>query len=459
MSTSARDYQNVLMELLEGSPDAAILASRSGEIKYANSYAEQLFGYGAGEMQKVNLNLLFTPLQEQADAQPEEHQEGRARVCDGYGRRRDGTTFLAEMRSGSETGPEGNWRFYTMHDVEERRRVEGALRESEERFSMAFQSAPVAICLTTLAEGRFLDVNESFTRLTGYRREEITGLTVNELKVFHSPLQRESELARHGRFENLNLQIRTKEGKIRDTLASAEVIDLIGEQCVLEMFADVSERRRLEREVLEAAAREQRRIGQELHDDLGQQLTAVAAFAEMIEEKLEAGDSTLHKYAFQMNKMLREARESARRLSHQLSPVSIPGPSLSIALERLAARTEKAFGIRCSLRGGGAEVADDVAFQLYRIAQEAINNAVKHAAPQTVTIDFARRKSRVVLRIEDDGKGIPENAAAVGGWGLRTMQYRADVIGASLEVKRRSRKGGTTIACVLEWEAKPADLV
>src|SRR5690606_20316966 len=110
------------------------------------------------------------------------------------------------------------------------------------------------------------------------------------------------------------------------------------------------------------------------------------------------------------------------------------------------------FGVPCKFRTKGTvELADNAAAtHLYRIAQEAVNNAVKHAEAGAITVSLTRQQGRLHLRVEDDGQGIPDGAfAEAGGLGLRTMRYRADLIGASLDI-RRCRSGGTCVECSLE---------
>jgi PAS domain S-box-containing protein len=145
-----------------------------------------------------------------------------------------------------------------IHDITDRKRAEEALRESEERFAKAFRASPVASCITTLAEGRYLDVNDSFVRLLGYTREEAIGRTSMDLQLWANSSDRArvaQYLLEHGAIYDFESRTRTKSGELRDTLTSLELIDIAGERCILTLFHDITERRRAEEALRESEER------------------------------------------------------------------------------------------------------------------------------------------------------------------------------------------------------------
>jgi signal transduction histidine kinase len=215
------------------------------------------------------------------------------------------------------------------------------------------------------------------------------------------------------------------------------------------MFYDITERKRLEREILEIAESERRRIGQDLHDGLGQQLTGIAFLSRILERNLE-GVSAEH--AAQMHRiadLVAQAINYTRNLSRMLSPVDIPADGFTDALRRLAESTSEFSHVECRLDCSGdlPLSSNSAATHLYRITQEALTNALKHASPTEIVIELLAQEKQGVLRITDNGKGISKSTAEnSSGLGMRTMEYRSNVIGAALSVRAR-RGGGTIVEC------------
>jgi signal transduction histidine kinase len=208
------------------------------------------------------------------------------------------------------------------------------------------------------------------------------------------------------------------------------------------------ERVRLEREVLETTERERRRIGQELHDGLGQQLTAASLAANGLITALERAAPGLAPQAENVARQLRESIAEVRSLSHGLAPVALQDEGLMNALHELAETTVSSARIRCVFEcPQPVQVADEaLAGHLYRIAQEAVNNALKHAAPREIRIGLERRKERLVLEVDDDGDGLSEVAPNGEGIGLRLMRHRARLVGGELEIGSPPA-GGTRVSC------------
>jgi signal transduction histidine kinase len=204
---------------------------------------------------------------------------------------------------------------------------------------------------------------------------------------------------------------------------------------------------RLEREVLDISEGERRRIGHDLHDGLGQRLTAASMCTNALVAALQSGEADLAPRAEEVGRNIREAIAEARSLSHGLAPVSMEDDGLMSAFEALA-RSASHGGVRCvfdcpvPVRVENAEVAG----QIYRIAQEAVNNALKHASPAEIRIGLLVRDGSIILEVDDDGSGFPEDQAEKGGIGLRVMHYRARAIGAELETGSPPA-GGARITC------------
>jgi signal transduction histidine kinase len=213
---------------------------------------------------------------------------------------------------------------------------------------------------------------------------------------------------------------------------------------------DITERKRLEAEVLEISANERRRLGHELHDGLGQYLTGVALKTKALEEELAAEGSKQIRRAKELVALMSRAISQSRTLAHGMDPVHVEANGVVAALENLAAQAQDMFGIQCAFacRQERLAVSPQTAIALYRITQEAIHNAITHGQPQRIQVELALEGEQLRLRIQDDGKGFALDGKPKGGMGLRIMQYRAGSIGGNLNV--RSRLGsGTQIECLV----------
>ncbi|MHC4625018.1 MAG: PAS domain-containing sensor histidine kinase, partial [Planctomycetota bacterium] len=213
---------------------------------------------------------------------------------------------------------------------------------------------------------------------------------------------------------------------------------------------EIEQRKRLESQILNVSEREQRRIGRELHDSIGQQLTGIAFMTKVLEQKLACKSiSEAHEVA-EIAKLVNEATDQARGLAKGLHPVDLDADSLMSALAELAANTEHLFGIRCTFKCEQPVLVDDAetAVSLYRIAQEAVTNAVKHGKTEDIRLNLDWGHDKCHLRIANDGLDFPEEARVAGsGMGLQIMNHRAEMIGGSLDVQKGAR-GGTVVTCV-----------
>jgi PAS domain S-box-containing protein len=217
---------------------------------------------------------------------------------------------------------------------------------------------------------------------------------------------------------------------------------------------DITERKRLEATILDISNSEQRRIGQDLHDGLGQHLTGIAFMSKVLEQKLveksvpEATD--LNKIV----KLVNEAIHKTRELARGLLPVLSDSSGLMTALQQFADEVEDLFQISCRFDCGDPVLIENrgVANHLYRIAQEAVHNAIRHGKAKRIVIRLQGSDRGGSLCIQDDGCGIAENGLNQTGRGLHIMRYRAGMIGGTLEVARRGDRG-TTVNCSFNGSA------
>jgi PAS domain S-box-containing protein len=217
---------------------------------------------------------------------------------------------------------------------------------------------------------------------------------------------------------------------------------------------DITRRRELEREVLgrevlAIAEREQRQIGQELHDSVGQELTGLGLMAQSLAQRLPEA-ATEKRVALRLVAELDNVHRQVRELSRGLIPVHVESRGLAAALDDLAARTSAASGISVTAEcPEWVELPDHpTATQLLRIAQEAVSNALRHGRPRHIRLSLLNKLNGLRLRVEDDGIGLQCGPDQGDGLGIRIMQFRAGVIGGELQISPLLG-GGTVVSCTL----------
>jgi signal transduction histidine kinase len=205
----------------------------------------------------------------------------------------------------------------------------------------------------------------------------------------------------------------------------------------------------LEREIVSAGEREQMRIGQDLHDGVCQTLAALDCAAQCLKMDLESEGSPQVKLATEIQKRLSAATLEARNLARGIYPVSIKGDGLGLALRELVMTTNTLFHTKVGFESDDDVAVKDseVAMHLYRITQEALSNAMRHANATRVNVSLMREEQRLTISVADDGCGSAIQARP-DGMGWRTMRYRAKLIGAEINVDSKP-SGGTTIRCTL----------
>jgi signal transduction histidine kinase len=208
--------------------------------------------------------------------------------------------------------------------------------------------------------------------------------------------------------------------------------------------------RSLEKEIVHAREQEQQRIGRDLHDGLCQQLAAIGCALRALAEDLEAAGGTGTDDALRIEEAIRRSALEARSIALGINPVHMDTYGLSAALADLAKATRTLTNAHVHVEGdNNAEVADpELALNLYRIAQEAVSNAVKHSAASDIRISLEHGPSGHLLRIQDDGCGISLEDVDAKSMGLRTMTYRAEAMGGKLSVARLPT-GGTEVSCTV----------
>jgi len=235
-------------------------------------------------------------------------------------------------------------------------------------------------------------------------------------------------------------------GTITTTLLGGIVGVLAVGAAIIVLRADIREREKLEQALVAEGDREQRRVGQDLHDGLCQQLAGIGYLTKALENNLRPTSEEHSRAARRISELIGAAVTQARNVSYGLHPVELVEDGLMSSLSQLATMTKTTYGIPCEfVCPRQILVSDnDVAVHLYRIAREAVHNAARHARPRQIFIRLLAKQSVVSLEIEDDGQGILRDAPT--GIGMQTMRFRADGLGGDLVIN--SRPGmGTSVMC------------
>jgi two-component system, LuxR family, sensor kinase FixL len=345
----------------------------------------------------------------------------------------------------------------------ERKRSDDALSESEAK-SRAILDTTVDGIVTIDAWGTIESFNPAAERIFGYAAEEVIGENVNVLmptpyKEDHDGYLKAYRETGRRKIIGIGREVvgRRKDGSTFPLDLSVSEVGLDGRRIFTGIVRDITERRRLEQEILETSEQERRRIGQDLHDGLGQMLTGIGLISRNLARKLRENGYFGAGEAEEITDLIREADQHARGLARGLVPVELDAAGLATALQRLAFNAERLFGIQCVFEEIHSPLLHDntAATHLYRIAQEAVSNAVKHGRASRVVLRLASADDQVRLRVQDDGVGFPDVLEENQGMGVRIMHHRARIIGATLEI-RRADEGGTVLTCTLpRLEMKP----
>jgi PAS domain S-box-containing protein len=219
-----------------------------------------------------------------------------------------------------------------------------------------------------------------------------------------------------------------------------------------ELKKQIAARKQLEKEILHISEHEKQTIGQDLHDDLGQQLAGIWLLSDLLKSSLIKQKSPEAESAEKITSLLKDALALTRSLARGLHPVAVQAGGLVAALDELAARTSQMFRISCRCKcPPSIEMDNTTATHLYRIAQESVTNAVKHGLAKEIEIELSTNPLHTVLSVKDQGKGkgITELDPKRQGMGLRIMRYRTDMIGGILDIQRHQSGIGTTVVCTI----------
>jgi PAS domain S-box-containing protein len=359
----------------------------------------------------------------------------------------EGATGNLAVRMKKETKDEiGNLAAYFNHFME---RLETAARKirteiserrkTEELFSKAFHSSPNGIFIANLATLRLIDANPRFLRFMGRERDAAAGILMRDLPVFQQEDTLRQLLFRarqDGRVRDMDMKWSNADGETCLGTLHAETVSIWEERCLLCLVEDLTETKRLEREIIDISEKERLQLGQYLHDDLSSHLLGIEVMQKVLRKKLAENGHTDLEPVDRVRRLVQEAIDKVGRISRGLCPTFIAEQELELTIKGLCRDLEQIYGVRCRLARCDETLIPEpgAATHIFYIAREAACNAIKHGNAENIRMAISTDENAAELEIHDDGCGL-SNERKGTGMGIRIMHYRARRIGAKLSVQ------------------------
>ncbi|HEU4593459.1 MAG TPA: PAS domain S-box protein [Steroidobacteraceae bacterium] len=433
--------------------EATVDESGEAQVVWASPGFESFFGAGFEELNRRGWRDVFLPADHEGAIQRRKRLRGGERTEMELALKTfRGDTRWIHLANQPVFGLDGNVDRYigVVHDITDRKVSEEVLRTQ----ALAIEVMHEGVVLTD-SGGIIRMTNPAFDRMFGIVAGSLIGKHLRALPC-DPPLDRRiaestEEATARGAPLVSELTVRGTQDGDATLFVEATVTSLVlrGERFWLTMLQDATARRQLEREVLEASNREQQRIGNDLHDGLGQELTGIALLLRGLENRAEREAPALSPAIEEVALLVNDAIFTTRALARGLTPVTFDRGGLALALEELARRLSAMFhiNVRCDADGTLDQGLESVnALHLYRIAQEAVTNAAQHGAAGQVQIVLRQDGERGLLRVEDNGHGFNPAQQQAKGLGLRIMHYRAQMMAGSLRIES-ARTRGTIVSC------------
>ena len=456
--------------VLDTTGESIIATDPSGKIIYLNRFAETQWGWTAEEAIGRDIMEVTVPRASRSQA-----EEIMAALCRGeswrgefLAQRRDGQTFPIYATNTPLFDEAGKLIAIigVARDITEGHASEGALRESEERYRATFDQAAVGVCQITFA-GRFERVNPRLCELFGYSAEELLRLKFSDL-THPDDLPRSvalvGELSEERRkFFAVEKRYLRKDGRVIWALSTVSLMrdrhgtpqnliaiveDISGQkEAQLALGLREAELRALTARLNSAREEEAKRIARELHDELGQVLTATAletAEAQRLLKSDGSGHAEIQRHLGSVRTLLERAMGTTRRVCTELRPALLDRVGLIPALEWQAHDFETRSGIFCSLKlpDPAPEIGGELATALFRILQEILTNVARHSGATEVTVDLTSSADEILLTVEDNGLGLSEaQAATPSGLGLIGIRERTLGVGGQVSFEGKAGKG------------------
>lgn len=430
-----------------------------GRLLMVNPKLCQMLGYSQGELLAMNWQQLTHPDELAAEAKRVRTLLAGAAesfVVEKRYLRKDGSTIPVRVTSSvvrESASGQALYRITLVEDITDQWQAQSLLRDNESRLRAIVETAVDGI-ITIDDRGNIESANPAAEKLFGYGQAELIGHNVKMLMPEPYQSEHDGYIRRYlqtGKAAIIGIGREvtglSKDGQTFPMDLSVSEFRRRGKRMFTGIVHDASERQRLERLIVEASATEQQRIGQDLHDGLCQHLLGTAFSAELLARRLAANNPQEAESASKLGAMIREGIRQARDLAHGLNPVNLDGAPFIDALTVLATHVSDQFHIECTVEevGTSPSLGGAAAIHLYRIAQEAISNAVRHGKATRIELRMTNEDNRsITLAIRDNGKGLAKPVSRNNrphGMGMTTMSYRARMLGGVLDLRPATPQG------------------
>ena len=449
LGTWLRESEDRYRDIVENTRDWIWAIDVDGRYTYSNHQLEHILGYSVHEFAELPLSQLIHP-----EDRLEVEARLSSRVAEEWGweglvvrfRHKDGSYRYLESNAHPIVDNGGIIRGFrgVDRDITERQKAEDTITEMLERLEALTKAAFDGFAI--VADGTYLEVSEHFARNLGYEPEELTGAPVGQT-VTPSSLPIIDQNIQKGGNSVYEIMMRRRDGTAFPVEVRATPVTYKGLTARIAAVHDISDRVALAAKLVGIREDERQSIGRDLHDGVGQTLTGVSLGLETLSQKLEREGSidvqSLRDLTAMVQKTISETRAMARELVPNLGFEGFRG-----ALEVLAAEISEYSKVQIEICCP-QEIAfgdDEMVLHLYRLVQEAINNAIRHGSAENIEVRCRHEAGTIHVEVLDDGIGIPAQAKRGQGLGLSNMRQRAQMMAGTLHVTTR-REGGTCVRC------------
>ena len=453
---------------------------KTGKILDANKHACEMYGWTIEEIRRLSVGDLSADDPLHANESALDLLEKAASGSEPYlfewrAKDRTGHTFWVEVNLKRAGLNNKEVVLAVVRDISSRKRMMDDLRQSEQRFAKAFLANPQPMSVTTIADGRYLDVNDSFLSISGYLRDEVIGHTSLELGVWEPPERREEfieELLTSGSIRNSEMLFRTKGGLFRTFLSSAEQLKIGGIDSVLVASSDITDLRAAERaahqtllelggRLIQAQEEERKRVARELHDDLSQKMALLSIELDYVSRHATMPEAELRAKMQDLMAAAEDISEDLHRISHQLHPSKLDHLGLVKATKNFAAEFAAHYDLKISVHENGlpTRLPGDESLCAFRIIQEALRNVAKHSGAREAAVSLEKEDQMLRVRVCDSGHGFDTLSDEItNGLGFIGMRERLRSVGGKLSIYSEPMLGTRIEAFIpLKDESVPAE--